>query len=297
MGAVARNAVGVQCGMRMGVRAITTVTPQVEKLSPEVLAAETAAKEKFFLTKITKDEIAKYSAFNARSGVEFREPRNLVLATTLYTTGEGAAAEEIACRKEQDRLAALGIALIQGQSTIEIYKKFPNLTSVEIASMARAYSSQFTLRNVGRLFGLHEVLRDTKGVSISKRNADLATGVLPNIAAAFVGAVYVDQGEQAVNKFISQHILSRDVDKQAHVIFSDDFVGQLQKITKFLGHQQKPVARIIQETGRFSKNPVFLVGVFCGDVELGRSYGGSIKMATHLAYKAAIQNYRLSRTL
>jgi dsRNA-specific ribonuclease len=37
----------------------------------------------------------------------------------------------------------------------------------------------------------------------------------------------------------------------------------------------------LKETGRYSNTPLFVVGIYLGDVKLGEGWGGSLKMAEY----------------
>lgn len=261
----------------------STVIP-VENLSDDVIKQSVMQRAK--LLSIKPEEKAKFSAFYSRTGITFNDSRNLVLAVTVFSEEKS----ELLCKEEQDKLIVLGRALVYAKAISYVYKLYPNVDSLELTSMAQAYTSFFTLRETGRLFGLQEMIRKVNGKSLEIQS--IRDSLLSNASSAFIGSIYIDQGEEAANKFIETFILSRELDSQAHINTDSDIMKQLSQITTSLKLGQ-PVARIIKETGRFSKTPLFLVGVFCGDVEIGRSYGNSIQMATTLAYKASILNYRL----
>ena len=54
-----------------------------------------------------------------------------------------------------------------------------------------------------------------------------------------------------------------------------------------------PVARILSETGRRSRTPVFVVGVFSGREKLGEGSGGSLHEARFRAAVAALKSWYL----
>jgi dsRNA-specific ribonuclease len=56
---------------------------------------------------------------------------------------------------------------------------------------------------------------------------------------------------------------------------------------------EPPVARLITETGRLSRTPVFVVGVFSGDDKLGEGAGASLNEGRVRAAAAALRSWYL----
>ena len=56
---------------------------------------------------------------------------------------------------------------------------------------------------------------------------------------------------------------------------------------------QAPIARVISETGRRSRHPVFIVGVFSGNDKLGEGAGASLDEARIRASVAALKGWYL----
>lgn len=56
---------------------------------------------------------------------------------------------------------------------------------------------------------------------------------------------------------------------------------------------EPPVARILSETGRLSRHPVFIVGVFSGKEKLGEGAGASLDEARTRAAVAALKGWYL----
>lgn len=96
---------------------------------------------------------------------------------------------------------------------------------------------------------------------------------------AIIGAVYKEQGLDAAKKFVHGHILARDFDLRPHLAFKQPKTH----LSKLMSKQGKPspVSRLVSETGRHSRSPVFVVAVFSGEEKLGEGFGYSLKMAEH----------------
>ena len=90
---------------------------------------------------------------------------------------------------------------------------------------------------------------------------------------AVVGAVYLHSGRAAAKAFFDAHVASRKLDVSALFAFRQP-QRDLSRLCAREG-LEGPVARILSETGRLSRTPVFVVGVFSGREKLGEGTGAS----------------------
>ncbi len=108
---------------------------------------------------------------------------------------------------------------------------------------------------------------------------------------ALMGAVYLHAGKKAGYNFFKAHILSRhlDVDK----LF--EFRQPTRDLSRLCAREgfESPVARILSETGRKSRHPVFVVGVFAGKDKLGEGSGASLDEARIRAAIGALKGWYL----
>ena len=108
---------------------------------------------------------------------------------------------------------------------------------------------------------------------------------------ALMGALYLHTGLRQTKAFYGAHILSRHLDISA--LFS--FRQPTRDLSKLCAREgfESPVARILSETGRKSRHPVFVVGVFSGREKLGEGAGGSLDEARIRAAVAALKGWYL----
>lgn len=113
---------------------------------------------------------------------------------------------------------------------------------------------------------------------------------------SIIGALYAStKSEQATKKFINDHILSRKLDVSRMFEFEQP-TRELSRLCKREGFEV-PIARLLAENGRTTKNPVFVVGVFSGKNKLGESFGSSLKEAKIRASVNALKNWYLYKPL
>ncbi|KAL4809344.1 ribonuclease III domain-containing protein [Aspergillus unguis] len=118
---------------------------------------------------------------------------------------------------------------------------------------------------------------------------------LEHASASFVrsimGAIYLHAGRAAAKRFFEQHIVSRHLDVSSLFNFSE----ATRDLARLCAREnyEAPIAKIISETGRRSRHPVFIVGIFSGQDKLGEGAGASLVEARTRAAVAALKAWYL----
>lgn len=116
-----------------------------------------------------------------------------------------------------------------------------------------------------------------------------------NAAATFVralfGALYLHAGAAPTKTFHAGHVLSRHL--PLHTLFN--FKYPTRDLSRLCAREsfESPVARLLSETGRHSRSPVFVVGVFSGAEKLGEGDGSSLDEARVRAAANALRSWYL----
>lgn len=112
-----------------------------------------------------------------------------------------------------------------------------------------------------------------------------------NFVRAVMGAVYLHAGRNAAKAFFRAHFQSRALNVEK--LF--EFRQPTRDLSRLCAREGlvSPVARIISETGRESRHPVFVVGVFSGTDKLGEGQGGSLDEARIKAAISALKGWYL----
>ncbi|TDZ28413.1 54S ribosomal protein L3 [Colletotrichum spinosum] len=113
--------------------------------------------------------------------------------------------------------------------------------------------------------------------------------------AAFVravtGAIYAHCGRDAARSFVDAHILSRKVDFEK--LFSFRLPTRHLALLCAREGFDAPVARLESETGRLSRTPVYVVGIYSGRDKLGEGTGSSLDFARLAASMNALKAWYL----
>ena len=112
-----------------------------------------------------------------------------------------------------------------------------------------------------------------------------------NFVRALIGAVHLHAGKKAAYNFFKAHILSRHLDVSSLFEFRQP-TRDLSRLCAREGFES-PVARILSETGRKSRTPVYVVGVFAGQDKLGEGSGSSLDEARIRAAIGALKGWYL----
>ena len=112
-----------------------------------------------------------------------------------------------------------------------------------------------------------------------------------NFVRALIGALYLHCGRSVTGSFYRNHFLSRHLD----IASMFQFRQPTRDLSRLCAREGlvSPVARILSETGRQSRHPVFVVGVFSGREKLGEGQGGSLDEARLRAAISALKGWYL----
>ena len=131
-------------------------------------------------------------------------------------------------------------------------------------------------------------LRNNVNIALNGTNLEDAS---TSFVRALFGALYLHTGLPLTKAFYTSHILSRHLDYSS--LFS--FRQPTRDLARLCARENflPPVARIIAETGRESRHPVFIVGIFSGKEKLGEGSGGSLDEARIRAAVSALKGWYL----
>ncbi|KAI6754160.1 hypothetical protein HG530_013336 [Fusarium avenaceum] len=108
---------------------------------------------------------------------------------------------------------------------------------------------------------------------------------------AVVGSIYTHAGQDAARDFVKSHVLTRQVD----VASMFQFKLPTRELALLCAREafEAPIARLESETGRHSRTPVFIVGVYSGSEKLGEGAGPSLDVARWKASMNALKSWYL----
>jgi ribonuclease-3 len=187
-------------------------------------------------------------------------------------------------RGTNERLEFLGDAILEFVVSFSIYNKFPNEEEGYLTAL------RANLVNTKNLSQVAEKLNLGKEIYLSKGEEEGGGRINPSLLAdtveAVIGAIYLDQGISASQKFIEENILI-DVDQKAKAPLKDpksllQEVVQAQKL-------QAPRYNIVSEVGP-DHNKEFTIEVIIDGKAKAKGVGKSKSEAEQDAASNALKN-------
>lgn len=183
--------------------------------------------------------------------------------------------------EHNERLEFLGDAVLELVVTDFLYKKYPKKPEGDMTALRSALVNAVTLSKVAEDIGLNEFLLLSKGEAKDEGRA--RQYILANVIEALIGAIYLDQGYEAAQKFIDKnvHVLIDSVIEDKKFIDSKSLFQEMSQ--EHMG--VTPRYDLIKEAGP-DHNKIFTVGVFLGDMHIASGEGKSKQEAeTQAAFK------------
>jgi ribonuclease III len=183
--------------------------------------------------------------------------------------------------QDNERLEFLGDAVLELLISEYLYKRYPHFPEGELTRMRAAIVCEPSLVRFATKLSFDKYVRLGRGEELSggrKRPALLA-----DVFEAFMGALYLDQGLEAVKEFLDTHILP-DIDN-VHVLLAD-YKTMLQELVQRDGIG--PLSyRILEERGP-AHHREFVAQVMIDGKPYGEGIGRSKKEAEQRAAQATI---------
>lgn len=183
-----------------------------------------------------------------------------------------------------ERLEFLGDAVLELVVTEYLYKKYPQKSEGELTNWRAALVNAKQLAEIAKNLGFNDFLLLSRGEA--KEGGKARQYILANTIEALIGALYLDQGLKACEKFIDKPILK----ELPHIIESGiyrDSKSHFQEVA-----QEKkgitPTYKVLNEWGPdHAKN--FTIGVFLDKDLIAKGEGSSKQEAEEAAAKKALE--------
>lgn len=186
-----------------------------------------------------------------------------------------------------ERLEFLGDAVLELVVSEDLFKKFPNYPEGQMTVLRAALVNYQNLAKVSENIGLDDFVLMSRG---ERRDTGKAREViLANAIEAVIGAIYLDQGMKAVEKFIEEFVMP-GLPEIMKTRSYKDAKSELQEII-----QEKmrvtPNYKVLDESGPAHKRR-FKVGVYFGEELIASGEGNSKQEGELEAAKEALKRYK-----
>ncbi|KDN50692.1 hypothetical protein RSAG8_01190, partial [Rhizoctonia solani AG-8 WAC10335] len=192
-------------------------------------------------------------------------------------------------------LAALGNQLMGLFATEWVITTYPHLPTNVVKAAVTAYVGPTTSAMLAREWGALPLVRWMRTTKTLTKEAVYHDDALASVARAIVGLVYHSNGSsiEEARKIVHAHFLNRELDIRPLLKYKDPKLALIHTTRKY--QREPPISRLLQESGRQTNSPTFIVGIFSGEDKLGEGFGSSLKMAEYRAAENAMHRLYLTR--
>lgn len=222
-----------------------------------------------------------FKAFEEKIGVIFKDKSLLKQAFTHRSYINENPKLNIS---HNERLEFLGDAVLELSVTDYLFKKYTEENEGDLTSYRAALVNATTLSRAAVELGMDEFLLLSKGEAKDKGKA--RQYILANTFEAMIGAIYLDKGYGAADKFIAKrlfHYTDEIVEKrlwQDAKSYFQEMSQEREGVT--------PLYKVLKETGP-DHDKIFTVGVFLGDELVSKGEGSSKQEAEQEAARSGLK--------
>ena len=183
-----------------------------------------------------------------------------------------------------ERLEYLGDAVLELFVSEQLFKKFPTYPEGQLTVFRAALVNYQILAKVAETIGLQNFILMSRG---EKKDTGKAREViLANAMEAVIGAIYLDQGFEAMRPFVEKFVMV-NLDEVLKNKSYKDAKSELQEVVQEK-HKLTPTYDVLEEAGPAHKR-VFKMGVYYGKKLIADGSGASKQEAELEAAKNALK--------
>ncbi len=183
-----------------------------------------------------------------------------------------------------ERLEFLGDAVLELVVTDFLYKKYPSYTEGELTAVRSALVNAVIISEIATDVGMNDYLLLSKGEAKDKGKA--RQYILANTFEAYVGAVYLDQGYDVAEKFMSKYLLPKTEEIVKKKLWRDAKSLVQEKAQEFVN--VTPAYKVLSESGP-DHDKHFTVGIYFGKDLIAEGKGKSKQEAEQKAAESALK--------
>ncbi|KKQ21495.1 MAG: Ribonuclease 3 [Candidatus Nomurabacteria bacterium GW2011_GWA1_37_20] len=183
-----------------------------------------------------------------------------------------------------ERLEFLGDAVLELVVTDFLYKKYPNYTEGELTALRSALVNAVIISEVATSIGMNDYLLLSKGEA--KDNGKARQYILANTYEAYIGALYLDQGIDVVDKFVHRFLLPKTQEIVSKKLWRDAKSLVQEKAQEFVNIT--PAYKVLNESGP-DHDKHFTVGIYFGSSLIAEGKGKSKQEAEQKAAETALK--------
>ena len=183
-----------------------------------------------------------------------------------------------------ERLEFLGDAVLELIVTDFLYRKYPQYTEGELTALRSALVNAIIISEVASKIGMNDYLLLSKGEA--KDFGKARVYILANTYEALIGAMYLDQGYDVADKFVTRTLLPQTEEIVNKKLWRDAKSLVQEKAQEFV--LVTPLYKVLHESGP-DHDKHFTVGIYFGLDLIAEGKGKSKQEAEQKAAEAALK--------
>jgi len=226
------------------------------------------------------NDLTNFEKFASRTGLNFSDPKLLRQAFTHRSFLNESNATDL---EHNERLEFLGDAVLELVITDYLFRHYPNKTEGDLTTYRSALVNTQSIAKAATTLGMNDFLLLSKGEARDTGRARLV--ILANTFESLIGAIYLDQGFMAAQKFIDDNLSSQAASLIAERRFEDAkslFQEKAQAIAEVT-----PTYEVLSELGP-DHDKLFKVGLYLGQDLVATGEGHSKQDAEQVAARAGL---------
>ena len=228
----------------------------------------------------------KFKQFQEQIGIFFRDEKLLIQA---FTHSSYVNEHRKRLYEDNERLEFLGDAVLELTVSQYLFEQFPQMSEGELTKLRAAIVCEPSLVMFAHALSFGELVLLGKGEELT--GGRTRPSLLADAFEAFIGALYLDQGMEAVVQFLGKTMFPKIREGAfSHVM---DYKSQLQELVQRDGSGVLEY-KILQEKGP-AHNKEFVSRVSLNGEELGVGVGRSKKEAEQRAAQMALAKLKQSQ--
>lgn len=187
-----------------------------------------------------------------------------------------------------ERLEFLGDSILSFVVSQYLYKTYPHFDEGVLTNLRSLLVNTKSLARIAQELNFGAHLRLSKGEEESKGREN--PSLLADCFEAFIGALFLDQGIEAVTAFLHEYLIPQVEDFVRKKTFKDP-KSLLQEYVQ-ARKQSSPIYKVLREEGP-AHAKLFTIGVYVDGELFGKGEGRSKQEAEETAAQQAIKTHNL----
>lgn len=187
-------------------------------------------------------------------------------------------------KESYERLEFLGDAILEKMITVFLYHKYPDKNEGFLTAARSSLVRTESLSQISKKFGIDQFILMSKGEESTGGRQN--PSILEDVIESIIGALYLDGGPEASQKFFDKFILP-NADQEVSELQLKDPKSLYQERVQALGHTS-PVYETIKAEGP-DHNKVFSVQVIVDNKPIAIGSGKNKQQAEQSAARQALK--------